>query len=170
MKPLLKLGFYSALLFGLALVGYLIYVDRTITQTFEGRRWSVPAQVFAQPLELYAGARLSRAELTIELERLGYKRHANLPHPGTFKSPGNELQIYLRSFDFMERHRDAQRISVAFAGKRITRINGESGDIPLLRLDPATIGSFFPSHGEDRIVLSPEQVPPLLSEGLKAVE
>lgn len=170
LKPLLKVGFYSGLLFGLALVGYLIYVDRTITKTFEGRRWSVPAQVFAQPLELYAGARLSRAELTIELERLGYKRHANLPHPGTFKSPGSELQIYLRSFAFMERHRDAQRISVTFAGKRITQISGENGAIPLLRLDPATIGSFFPSHGEDRIILSPEQVPPLLSEGLKAVE
>ena len=39
-----------------------------------------------------------------------------------------------------------------------------------LRLDPPVIGSFFPSHGEDRIVLEPDDVPPLLKEGLKAVE
>jgi penicillin-binding protein 1B len=170
LRTLFKLGFYAGLLVSLALLGYLIYIDRTITKTFEGRRWSVPAQVFAQPLELYAGARLSRPELVIELERLGYKAHANLPHPGTFKIQGDELQIYLRSFAFMERHRDAQKIGVRFTSRQISQIKGQHGDIPLLRLDPATIGSFFPSHGEDRIILSPEQVPPLLTEGLKAIE
>ncbi|MFN2166250.1 MAG: transglycosylase domain-containing protein, partial [Anaerolineae bacterium] len=42
--------------------------------------------------------------------------------------------------------------------------------VPLIRLDPPTIGSFFPSHGEDRQVLEPDQVPELLRSALKAVE
>ena len=42
-----------------ALAGYLFHLDRTITSTFEGRRWSVPAVIYAQPLELFPGAALS---------------------------------------------------------------------------------------------------------------
>ena len=47
-----KPALYAGLFVSLGVVGYLVYLDRTITKTFEGRRWSVPAQVFAQPLEL----------------------------------------------------------------------------------------------------------------------
>jgi penicillin-binding protein 1B len=39
-----------------------------------------------------------------------------------------------------------------------------------MRLDPLLIGSIFPIHGEDRIVVAPDQVPPLLPAALKAVE
>ena len=39
-----------------------------------------------------------------------------------------------------------------------------------MRLEPAVIGSFFPSHGEDRVILTPDEVPALLANGLKAVE
>ena len=151
-------------------VGYLVYLDRTITKTFEGRRWSVPAQVFAQPLELHAGARLSRGELEAELRRLGYRADANLASPGTFKRRDATLEIHLRAFRFMERGRPAQRIHVAFSGRRVSRVTGVEGELALMRLDPATIGSFFPSHGEDRLILTPTQIPPLLSEGLKAIE
>ncbi len=154
----------------IGVVGYLIYLDRTITKTFEGRRWSVPAQVYAQPLELHAGAALSRAALRTELERLGYRQHANLPTPGTYKLWGNEMEIYLRSFRFMERGRNAHRIQVRFDDRRITGISDAEGEVALIRLDPAVIGSFFPSHGEDRIILTPEEVPPLLVAGLKAIE
>ena len=169
-RKLFKVTFYLGLLASLVLLGYLIYLDRTITKTFEGRRWSVPAQVFAQPLELHAGLDISQAGLQIELERLGYKPNTQLSTPGTFYRRGNTLEIYLRAFHFMERIRDSQKISVSFRGGYISKILSHKDEIPLIRLDPATIGSFFPSHGEDRIILTPDQVPPLLSAGLKAIE
>lgn len=154
----------------LAIIGYLIYLDRNITSTFEGRRWSIPAQVFAQPLELYPGARIDRTALTQELARLGYRVDVNLAISGTYKHRGQDLQIHLRPFRFMERERRAQRIELKFARGRVNQINGPGGEIPLIRLDPATIGSFFPSHGEDRLILTPGEVPDLLREGLKAIE
>ena len=40
----------------------------------------------------------------------------------------------------------------------------------MFRLDPLLIGSIFPIHGEDRIVVAPDEVPPLLPAALKAVE
>ena len=43
-------------------------------------------------------------------------------------------------------------------------------EVAVIRLDPLLIGSIFPIHGEDRIVVAPDQVPPLLPAALKAVE
>src|SRR5208337_2684720 len=40
----------------------------------------------------------------------------------------------------------------------------------VFRLDPLLVGSVFPIHGEDRIVLSPVDVPPLLRAAIKLVE
>jgi len=42
--------------------------------------------------------------------------------------------------------------------------------VAILRLEPLLIGSIFPIHGEDRIVVTPQEVPPLLPAALKAVE
>ena len=72
---LLVWGVTLALAAAAVIGGYLFHLDRTITGTFEGRRWSIPAQVFAQPLSLYPGSALTRAELRRELLRLGLRRH-----------------------------------------------------------------------------------------------
>jgi penicillin-binding protein 1B len=53
----------------------------------------------------------------------------------------------------------------------VTALAGDGGaDLPVFRLDPLLIGSIFPIHGEDRIVVSPDQVPDLLPAALKAIE
>ena len=171
LRGLIKVTFWTGLFAFLGVAGYLLYLDRTITKTFEGRRWSIPAQVYAQPLELHSGLRLSRAALQLELTRLGYRPDASLRTPGTFQRRGAGLRIFLRGFQFMERNRSSQQIEVQFRAGYIGSIRDTANrEIPLIRLDPATIGSFFPSHGEDRLVLTPEEVPVLLAEGLKAIE
>jgi penicillin-binding protein 1B len=164
-------GLVAGSLAVVAVAGYLFYLDRTITSTFEGRRWSVPAVIYAQPLELYPGAALSLADVTGELGRLGYAAQANLASPGSYKRTGDRLEIHLRAFRFMEQGRSSQRIAMSFDTGIVTELHDQHGrPVPLVRLDPLTIGSFFPSHGEDRLVLTPEQIPELLRESLKAVE
>lgn len=153
-----------------AVGGYLFFLDRTITWTFEGRRWTVPAVIYAQPLELYPGAAKTLAAVTRELERLGYENTADVSSPGTYKRTGNRLEIHQRAFRFMEGQRESQRIEIVF-DSTVAEVRDRSGrPVPLVRIEPITIGSFFPSHGEDRLVLAPEQIPPLLREALKAVE
>ena len=51
-KLLVKSVLWASLIAILVGAGYLYYLDRNISKTFEGRRWSVPAQIYAQPLEL----------------------------------------------------------------------------------------------------------------------
>jgi hypothetical protein len=71
-----------ALLLAMAYGGYLAW---TATSEFEGRRWDIPAQVYAAPLELYAGRALSAENLVAELKRLGYREDPRLVGPGTYR-------------------------------------------------------------------------------------
>ena len=50
----------------LALLVWVFYLDKQITRQFEGRRWTLPAQVYAEPTELYVGQSYSAAALEEE--------------------------------------------------------------------------------------------------------
>src|SRR5689334_8951390 len=62
-----------------------VHLDRQVTKQFEGRRWTLPAQVYAAPLELYAGLQLSAPALDNELARLQYREVPKLERPGTYR-------------------------------------------------------------------------------------
>jgi len=151
---------------------YVLYLDRLVVTQFEGRRWTLPAQVYAAPLELYGGLPLSPPELEHELQRLHYRRVDRIDHPGTYHVAGEHVEVALRPARFADETRPAQSLSITTAGaKGIESLHDGAGqEVPVLRLEPLLIGSIFPIHGEDRIVLSPEEVPPLLPQALKAVE
>jgi penicillin-binding protein 1B len=157
---------------GLAVAGYVLYLDHLVVKQFEGRRWTLPAQVYAAPLELYAGAPLTPAELEHELQRLHYRRAERPDHPGTYRLSGERVDVALRAARFADEERPAMALTITTAGVKGIAVlsNGAGHDIPVLRLEPLLIGSIFPIHGEDRIVLSPQDVPPLLPAALKAVE
>jgi penicillin-binding protein 1B len=163
-----------ALLAALGLIVVIVVVailDRRVTQQFEGRRWTLPARVYAQPLELYAGQRLSSTRLAAELARLGYIAKTPVDRPGTYRRKGETVDVYVRAFAFPDERQPAQRLKVSFQGDTVASLAGDGGaDVPVFRLDPLLIGSIFPIHGEDRIVVSPDQVPDLLPAALKAVE
>ena len=149
----------------------MLYLNHVATTQFEGRRWTLPAQVFAAPLELYTGLPLSRAQLAAELERLGYKRSERLERPGTYRFKDTHLEVALRPARFADEARHAGILSIAFGNEGIAGLTEAAGqEVPVLRLEPLLIGSIFPIHGEDRLIVTPDEVPPLLPATLKAVE
>ena len=42
---------------------YVIYLDFEVRSQFDGKKWSVPARVYARPLELYIGKPLSHEQM-----------------------------------------------------------------------------------------------------------
>ena len=156
--------------FSVAVVaGYLLYLNHLITSTFDGRRWSVPARVYAQSLELYPGLALEIPSLELELRRLGYRR-GDATAPGNYAINGNELRATLRAFIFSDGPRGATPIRIRIADHAIDTLYKDGEPASLVRLEPPLIGSFFTAHGEDRIIITPEETPTLLSNGLKVVE
>ncbi len=150
---------------------WVFSLDRQIRQQFEGRRWTLPAKVYAQPQELYAGQALSADELQRELERLGYQRTGTLNRAGNFARGTARIDLVSRPFRFADENRPQQTLSVRFAGNRIERLwDAHGNDIPVFRLDPLLIGSIYPTQGEDRIIVTPLETPKLLPDALKVVE
>jgi len=161
----------SLALLGLLAAGWLLYLNFSITQKFDGRRWDLPAQVFARPLELYAGLDLTPARLEQELLRLGYASVAAEPsQPGSFRRTGQKLSLVSRPFRFWDQRQPALALQVEFTGPAIRRLRDGKGDVAIARLDPLMVGSIFPTHGEDRLIVTPEQTPALLIAALQAVE
>jgi penicillin-binding protein 1B len=155
----------------IALLVWIIYLDRIITAQFEGRRWTLPAQVFAEPLELYAGLSFSAETLEQELKRLGYRSVDKAEQPGSYSRRGARVELVNRRFRFWDALQEPQLLSIVTRGNSIESMrNGRGEEVPIFRLDPLLIGSIFPIHGEDRVVVTPDQVSPLLPAALKVVE
>ncbi len=155
-----------------ALVLYTLYLDFRVTRTFEGGHWDVPAQVFARPLEIYPGLSLSATGLKQELLTLGYHRDSSAKLPGTFAVGQDSIILTTRRFRFFDGWQEPLALRVRFSAAGVASIEHRDDQVslPLVRLDPLLIGSLLPGGGEDRDLLTPDELPPLLVDSLLAVE
>lgn len=164
------------ILFGVSFLlvfsAYVAYLDYQVQTQFEGKRWALPAHVYARALELYPGQNLATEQLASELKRLGYRSVSNPKMPGTFARNGQAFVLHTRAFHFWDSEEVNQIVRLEFSGNRLLGIwQANTGDaIDLLRLDPPLIGNIYPSHREDRILVQLDEVPPLLIDALLAVE
>jgi len=171
LETLLSYTLGAVALCAVVALAYAGYVAWQIGKEFEGRRWDLPAKVYAAPLELYAGRALAADDLVGELKRLGYREDPRLPRPGTYRVGLERVEIATRGFDYAGDVEPERLISLSFASGRIGALRDVRGeDAAIVRLDPLLIGSLFPAHGEDRLIVTPEEIPPLLPATLIAIE
>ncbi|MFT6053119.1 MAG: penicillin-binding protein 1B [Halioglobus sp.] len=164
----LLLKFSISVLFAGLLV--MVYLDAQITATFTGKMWELPARVYARPLELYVGADVDVDDLSYELELLGYRRKLQLRSPGDMSVGSNRVDIYTRGFDFPNEREPARRVSIGMADGKVSSMRASDANIDLMRLDPVQIGGIYPSHGQDRVLVKLDDVPPTLQQALLAIE
>ena len=158
-----------ALAAGIAI--WVAHLDSVVTREFRGRHWSVPARVFAAPLELYVGAPVSANDLEQELRRLHYRPGDPSTGTGIYRRRNDSFDLRARRVRFIEELRESTLVSIRAGSGSITDLRQADGtELPVFRLDPPVVGSVFPVHGEDRLVLSPAEVPPLLRTGIKVIE
>lgn len=151
---------------------YVVYLDVVIRNQFEGKKWALPARVFARPLEVYSGLKLSSKQFELELGLLGYRPSAKL-RPGNYLRRGNSYQVVTRPFQFWDGKENSVYFQVNFVNDKVGEIrHGISGaPLPIVRFDPVMIGSIYPSHNEDRILVRLDKdIPKLLVSALIHVE
>jgi len=155
-----------------AIGGYAVYLDAIVQEKFSGKRWTIPAKVYARPLELYAGQKLSRDDFLSELSALGYRSSSKASSPGTLRTVGNDtVELYSRGFQFYESAEPAQWMQARFSGNTLSALTQQDGSaLPVARLEPLLIGGIYPAHNEDRILIRLQDAPPYLVEALVAVE
>ena len=161
---------YAILGFTLLAAGFTLYLDVRVRNEFEGRRFALPARIYARPLELHTGRRITESEIIGELREAGY-REGLQEGDGWFALSADGLEIALRNFVFWDGTQPPKRIRVAFASGRIATVrDAENKDLPLARLEPLPIGGIYPANNEDRVLVRLGEVPRHLVQALLATE
>ncbi|MCK5669046.1 MAG: penicillin-binding protein 1B [Gammaproteobacteria bacterium] len=161
--------FVISLLCGIA---YLVWLDHRVTSEFEGKRWSLPARVYARPLELFIGANITDNELSKVLNSLAYQHMASPHGSGQYQKQANSIRLISRVFDFWDRQEPSKKIRIEFSAGRILSITDETNteQLSVFRLEPQLIGKIYPEHNEDRVLVPYDEVPKFLVDALVAVE
>ncbi|BAV33819.1 penicillin-binding protein 1B [Sulfuricaulis limicola] len=156
----------------LLLSGFALYLDITVRMHFEGKRWAMPARVYARPLELYPGMKLRPEQLSLELAMLDYRVAADPREPGSYRRQGDEFTIVTRPFKFWDEAQPALTLQADFSGTHMDTLTRQDTGKPvtLARLDPVLIGGIYPAHNEDRVLVRFDEIPPHLVKGLIAIE
>ncbi len=163
----------SALLVLLALAGYVFYLDVTIREAFDGRKFSLPARAYGRALEVYPGLKLPRERFVDELRSLGYHDNPQPQEAATYHLTQNGVEFTTREFVFSDGPQALQHVRVEFADGKVSllQVRGTpDADMALLRLEPPLIGGIYPGHNEDRELVRLNQVPKTLVNALIATE
>jgi penicillin-binding protein 1B len=169
----LKKGFlYSLLIFIFVLFSYIGYLDYIVRQQFEGRRWSIPARVYASPVEIYSGYKISAEKFEDLLLQLHYRLDYSLTSEGTYSKKGQQINVKTRGFKFADKRQDSYSLRIKFSAIAVNKIINlrTAKEMPIVRMDPVQIGSFYPTRKEDRVLIKLEDTPKELIQGLLATE
>jgi penicillin-binding protein 1B len=171
MRPWLAWGLKLGLVGLVILAGFAVYLDAVVQEKFSGKRWTVPAKVYARPLELFVGQKLAKDDFLRELDALGYRRESSVNGPGAVSVAGNNIELHSRGFQFYEGAEPSQKVRVRFSGDYVAGLSQADGsNLAVARLEPLLIGGLYPAHQEDRILIKLDQVPAYLIDALVAVE
>jgi penicillin-binding protein 1B len=150
---------------------YTLYLSHQVRVAFEGKRWAVPARIYARPLELYEGARLSASQLRYELQILGYRHLRRVSAPAQWSGGAGRYRIRTRAFHFWDGEQPALDLRLRIEGDAVVALRDARGRaLDIVRLEPAVIGSIYPAHKEDRVLVRRQDLPDSLVHALLAVE
>jgi penicillin-binding protein 1B len=160
---------YAVLAGFAAFLAFALYLDLRVTGEFEGRRFSLPARIYARPIELHIGTRIPQVEVEAELRALGYAQ-GERETPGWYLKENNTLEVAVRPFVFWDGAQPARRLRVQFEAGAVKAVTSEGKDLSLARLEPLLIGGIYPAGNEDRVLVRLAEVPRHLVLELIAVE
>ncbi len=149
-----------------------VYLDFVVRAKFDGKKWALPARVYASPMELYVGLPLRADDLARELKALGYQFVSGEPEQaGQVQRVGNHFELITRGFLYWDQRDVSQYVGLTITSDQVVELKNRSGEDRLIaRLEPQEIGGIYPRHQEDRLLVRLEDVPALLGESLIAVE
>jgi len=153
-----------------ALAG-LIYLDAQIRYKFEGKRWALPAQVYARALEIYDGRALNLNNLEQEFGLLQYRKVERADFPGSYAVRGQQVTIFSREHTLPEGFQGAARFQFNLRDDVVQNLVGIEGETKsLYSLNPFKIGGIYPQTKEERLLVSYEALPVALVQALLVTE
>jgi len=171
-RPIRRFLLWSMLMGTVVLSLYVVYLDHIVREKLAGNRWTLPARVYSQPIELYQGVKLSASQLEKALVRIGYHASKKVRQAGQYRRYKNTLHLYTQGFNFWDGDEPSLPVTIRIKGGYVDRMihTQNKTDIDLLRLEPEEIGQIHPAQYEDRILIAYQKIPQKFLSTLVAVE
>ncbi len=154
-------------------VPYTLVLDHRVQTRVTEIDFTQPTRVFARPQLLAAGVPMDPATLTLELDAAGYTRASGEAQvPGSYSRANGTFVIASRGYMDPAGGELPRRVRVVVAGGEIQSVYDLTARKYLKRghLDPARIATLYGAEQEERIIVKLNELPPLLVEGVQAVE
>ena len=131
--------------------------------------------MYARPMSLYSGMRLSTSTFLSSLRHMGYQQVKNpkaLNSPGRYFRKRDVFTLFRRSYEYEKETHASGKIQIKIKNSRVSDLQDVHAreSLEMVRLSPLLIGSFYPKNNEDRVLLTLKDAPPLLPKALIAVE
>ncbi|WHZ17956.1 MAG: multimodular transpeptidase-transglycosylase [Rhodanobacteraceae bacterium] len=154
-------------------VPYTLALDHRVKTRVTEIEFTQPTRVYGAPQLLEAGVPMNKATLALELQMAGYTEAAHAAQvPGTYSADGDTFTIASRGYMDPVGGELPRRVRVTLGGGQIRSVVDLTSGKPLRKthLDPARIATLYGSDQEERIVVKLAELPPLLVQGVQAVE
>jgi len=125
---------------------YLAYLDRYVVERFSAQSQSFPSTIYAKPLTLFEGMRITPQRVKLELNHYSAMR--------------NQLRFQTAEGEW----------GLSFNDNRLVKIQSPHGRLKSTELPAKRLGSFYGDQGEDRLYVRLEQVPKPLIDTLLVTE
>jgi penicillin-binding protein 1B len=158
-------------------VGFLAYVGYTyvvITTKFDSaRRWDLPSRIYSDATPIVPGMTIPRSLLEPKLNHVGYHEvAARVTNPGEYRYAGGTVEIYLQNFEYPDIEFRALPVAIEMEGATVRAIKRLDDGVALrgIRIEPELITSIYNNEMEDRLPVSLDSVPKVVSDAIIAVE
>ncbi|HKU78728.1 MAG TPA: transglycosylase domain-containing protein, partial [Rhodanobacteraceae bacterium] len=154
-------------------VPYTLVLDHRVKTRVTEIDFTQPTRVYGRPQLLEAGVPMNKATLTLELQMAGYTEAPHVARvPGTYSLDGDKFIIASRGYMDPVGGELPRRVRVALGSGSIQSVFDLTADKSLRKahLDPARIATLYGAEQEERIIVQLSELPPLLVQGVQAVE
>ncbi|HEX9984104.1 MAG TPA: hypothetical protein VGF69_12630, partial [Thermoanaerobaculia bacterium] len=157
-----------------AFIGFIGYTYVVITKKFDSaRRWDLPSRVYSDHTALVPGTTIPKALLEPKLNHVGYREtKKRVENPGEYRYVDGDLEIFLNNFEYPDMEFHAMPVLIDFDGATVRSVRRLPDNATLrgVRIEPELITSIYNNEMEDRVPVSLDAVPKVLTDAIIATE
>ncbi|HEX7150857.1 MAG TPA: PBP1A family penicillin-binding protein [Thermoanaerobaculia bacterium] len=157
-----------------AFIGFIGYTYVVITKKFDSaRRWDLPSRVYSDHTALVPGTTIPKSLLEPKLNHVGYREvKARVANPGEYRFVEGDLELFLNNFEYPDMEFHAMPVLIDFDGATVRGIRRLTDNASLrgVRIEPELITSIYNNEMEDRVPISLDAVPKVLTDAIIATE
>jgi penicillin-binding protein 1B len=148
---------------------YWVSYGRMIDLRLSGHIQQTTARIYAAPMRISTGEKMTVANLADHLQRAGYSELEVTGTPGRYILHGNEIEIRPSSESYFG---NKNRIVVQFSGAAIQKIRAMDSGAALdsVEVEPELLSSLFDNSREKRRAVSFDDLPKVLRDAVFSVE